>query len=141
MTSRIRVLIADDHAILRKGIRALLGTEADIEVVGEAGDGLETVARAEELRPDVILMDLLMPRMDGIEATRRITTTLPGVRVLILTSFAADDKVFPAIKAGALGYILKDSGPDELVRAIHQVHRGQPSLAPAVAVMNSAMPR
>ena len=138
MTSPIRVLIADDHAILRKGIRALLGTEPDIEVVGETGDGLETVAQAEALRPDVILMDLVMPRMDGIEATRQITSGQPGVpgtpRVLVLTSFAADDKVFPAIKAGALGYILKDSGPAELVQAIHQVHQGQPSLEPSIAL-------
>jgi NarL family two-component system response regulator LiaR len=134
MTSPIRVLIADDHAILRKGIRVLLGTEPDMEVVGEAADGLETVALARELRPDVILMDLMMPKMDGIEATRQITAELPGVRVLVLTSFAADDKVFPAIKAGALGYILKDSGPAELVQAIHQVHQGQPSLEPSIAL-------
>jgi NarL family two-component system response regulator LiaR len=134
MTSPIRVLIADDHAILRKGIRALLGTEPDIEVVGETGDGLATVAQAEALRPDVILMDLVMPKMDGIEATRRITSEQPGVRILVLTSFAADDKVFPAIKAGALGYILKDSGPAELVQAIHQVHEGQPSLEPSIAL-------
>jgi NarL family two-component system response regulator LiaR len=134
MTSPIRVLIADDHAILRKGIRALLGTEPDIEVVGETGDGLETVAQAEALHPDVILMDLVMPKMDGIEATRRITSEQPGVRILVLTSFAADDKVFPAIKAGALGYILKDSGPAELVQAIHQVHEGQPSLEPSIAL-------
>jgi len=134
MSSRIRVLIADDHAILRKGIRALLGTEPDIDVVGEACDGLETVAQARSLHPDVILMDLMMPRMDGIEATRQITAEQPGMRVLVLTSFAADDKVFPAIKAGALGYILKDSGPNELVQAIHQVHLGQPSLEPAIAL-------
>jgi len=134
MSSRIRVLIADDHAILRKGIRALLGTEPDMEVVGETRDGLETVAQARTLRPDVILMDLMMPRMDGIEATRQITAEQPGVRVLVLTSFAADDKVFPAIKAGALGYILKDSGPAELVQAIHQVHQGQPSLEPSIAL-------
>jgi NarL family two-component system response regulator LiaR len=134
MTSRIRVLIADDHAILRKGIRALLGTEPDIEVVGETADGLETVNQAAALRPDVILMDLVMPNMDGIEATRRITSEQPGIRILVLTSFAADDKVFPAIKAGALGYILKDSGPAELVRAIHQVYQGQPSLEPAIAL-------
>ena len=133
MSSRIRVLIADDHAILRKGIRALLGTESDMEVVGETGDGLETVAQARALRPDVILMDLVMPKMDGIEATRQITAEQPGVRILVLTSFAADDKVFPAIKAGALGYLLKDSGPDELVQAIHQVHRGEPSLEPSIA--------
>jgi NarL family two-component system response regulator LiaR len=138
MTAPIRVLIADDHAILRKGIRALLSTEPDIEVVGEAGDGLETVSEAARLQPDVILMDLVMPRMDGIEATRRITAEQPGApgtpRVLVLTSFAADDKVFPAIKAGALGYILKDSGPAELVQAIHQVHQGQPSLEPSIAL-------
>jgi two-component system, NarL family, response regulator LiaR len=134
MSSRIRVLVADDHAILRKGIRALLATEPDIDVVGEACDGLETVAQARSLHPDVILMDLMMPRMDGIEATRQITAEQPGMRVLVLTSFAADDKVFPAIKAGALGYILKDSGPNELVQAIHQVHLGQPSLEPAIAL-------
>ncbi len=134
MTAPIRVLIADDHAILRKGIRALLSTEPDIEVVGETGDGLETVAQAQALRPDVILMDLVMPEMDGIEATRRITAEQPGVHILVLTSFAADDKVFPAIKAGALGYILKDSGPAELVQAIHQVYRGQPSLEPSIAL-------
>ena len=134
MTSPIRVLIADDHAILRKGIRALLSTEPDIEVVGETGDGLETVSQVGALRPDVILMDLVMPEMDGIEATRRITAEQPGVRILVLTSFAADDKVFPAIKAGALGYILKDSGPVDLVQAIHQVYRGQPSLEPSIAL-------
>lgn len=134
MTARIRVLIADDHAILRKGIRALLSTEPDMEVVGEASDGMETVAQARALHPDVILMDLVMPQMDGIEATRQIAAAQPGVRILVLTSFAADDKIFPAIKAGALGYILKDSGPVELVQAIHQVHRGQPSLEPAIAL-------
>ncbi len=133
MTSPIRVLIADDHAILRKGIRALLSTEPDIELVGEAGNGVEALAQAEALQPDVILMDLVMPEMDGIEATRQVTATQPGVRVLVLTSFAADDKVFPAIKAGALGYILKDTGPDDLVQAIRQVHRGEPTLEPEIA--------
>jgi NarL family two-component system response regulator LiaR len=134
VTASIRVLITDDHAILRKGIRALLSTEADMEVVGEAANGVEALAQARALRPDVILMDLVMPEMDGIEATRRITAELPGVHVLVLTSFAADDKVFPAIKAGALGYILKDTGPADLVQAIRQVHAGQPSLEPAVAL-------
>jgi NarL family two-component system response regulator LiaR len=133
MTSPIRVLIADDHAILRKGIRALLSTEPDIEVVGEAGDGAEALAQAEALQPDVILMDLVMPKMDGIEATRQVTANQQGMRVLVLTSFAADDKVFPAIKAGALGYILKDTGPDDLVQAIRQVHRGEPTLEPEIA--------
>jgi len=129
----IRVLIADDHAIVRKGIRALLSTETDIQVIGEASDGAEAIAQAQALNPDVILMDLVMPKLDGIEATRQITANQPRARILVLTSFAADDKVFPAIKAGALGYLLKDSSPDELVQAIHQVHRGEPSLEPSIA--------
>jgi NarL family two-component system response regulator LiaR len=132
-TAPIRVLIADDHAIVRKGIRALLAEAGGFEVVGEAGNGQEAVLYAEETHPDVILMDLLMPVMDGIEATRQITRRQPGTRILVLTSFAADSKVFPAIKAGALGYLLKDSSPDELVRAIRQVHRGEPSLHPVIA--------
>jgi two-component system, NarL family, response regulator LiaR len=129
----IRVLIVDDHAIVRKGTRALLATERDIEVVGEADNGADAVALAQTLHPSVILMDLVMPRMDGIEATRQITSRQPEVRILVLTSFAADDKVFPAIKAGALGYLLKDSSPEELVQAIRQVHRGEPSLEPSIA--------
>lgn len=129
----IRLLVVDDHAIVRRGIRALLAEIDDIEMVGEAADGEEALARAESLRPDVVLMDLAMPRMDGIEATRRLTSGGRGPGILVLTSFAADDKVFPAIKAGALGYLLKDSEPSELVEAIRQVHRGQPSLAPAIA--------
>lgn len=132
-TLPIRVLLTDDHAIVRKGVRALLATERDIQVVGEAGNGAEAVAKAETLCPDVILMDLMMPELDGIEATRQITANIPGARVIVLTSFAADDKVFPAIKAGALGYLLKDSGPEELLRAIRQVYRGEPSLEPSIA--------
>ena len=118
---------------MRKGIRALLSEAGGFEVVGEAGNGQEAVLRAEETHPDVILMDLLMPGMDGIEATRQITSRQPKARILVLTSFAADNKVFPAIKAGAAGYLLKDSSPDELVRAIRQVHRGEPSLHPTIA--------
>ncbi len=133
MAQKIRVMLVDDHAIVRKGIAALLATEPDFEVVGEASDGAEAIARAQALRPDVVMMDLVMPKIDGIEATRQITSQLKSVRVLVLTSFAADDKVFPAIKAGALGYLLKDSGPLELVQAIRQVHRGQPSLEPSIA--------
>jgi NarL family two-component system response regulator LiaR len=133
--ANIRILIVDDHEIVRKGIRALLMTEPGIQVVGEAGDGQEAVSLAKTLKPDLILMDLVMPRMDGIEATRRITEQeqAQAPRILVLTSFAADDKVFPAIKAGALGYLLKDSGPEELVQAIHQVSRGEPSLEPSIA--------
>jgi NarL family two-component system response regulator LiaR len=132
-TLPIRVLLTDDHAIVRKGVRALLATERDIQVVGEAGNGEEAVAQAEALCPDVILMDLMMPQLDGIEATRQITAKFPSVRVIVLTSFAADEKVFPAIKAGAFGYLLKDSGPQELVSAIRQVYRGEPSLEPSIA--------
>ena len=129
----IRVLIVDDHGIVRKGIRALLAEIRDIEVVGEAGDGQEAIAQTEALKPDVILMDLVMPGVDGIQATRQITNREPCPRVLVLTSFASDDKVFPAIKAGALGYLLKDSEPSDLVDAIRQVYRGEPSLQPSIA--------
>ncbi len=108
MNSSIRVLICEDHGIVRKGIRALLATEPNIQIVGEAENGAEAVEQAATLKPDVILMDLVMPEMDGIEATRRITAARPEVHILVLTSFAADDKVFPAIKAGALGYLLKE---------------------------------
>jgi NarL family two-component system response regulator LiaR len=129
----IQVLVVDDHAIVRKGIRALLAEIEDIEVVGEARDGQEAMSQADALSPDVILMDLVMPGVDGIEATRQITKHESSPRVLVLTSFASDDKVFPAIKAGALGYLLKDAEPAELIRAIHQVHRGEPSLQPSIA--------
>jgi NarL family two-component system response regulator LiaR len=135
MTETIRILLVDDHAIVRDGIRSLLATEPGIEVVGEADNGHDAVVKADSLLPDVILMDLVMPGMDGIEAIRRIVTRRPGARILVLTSFTADDKVFPAIKSGAMGYLLKDSGSEELVRAIHQVHRGEASLHPKVARM------
>jgi NarL family two-component system response regulator LiaR len=125
--------VVDDHVVVRRGIRALLATVDEVQVVGEAQDGQEALERIDVLRPDVILLDLLMPRMDGIEVTRRAIARDPEARILVLTSFAADDKVFPAIKAGALGYLLKDTGPEELVRAIHQVHGGESSLSPAVA--------
>ena len=129
----VRVLVVDDHAIVRKGIRALLVTEQSIQVVGEAANGSEAVVLAQSLRPDVILMDIVMPEMDGLEAIRRITEQQPEIRILVLTSFAGVDMVLPAIKAGALGYLLKDSGPQELVQAIQQVHRGNSSLHPAIA--------
>ncbi len=130
---RIRVLIVDDHVIVRKGIRALLAMQPDVEVVGEAGDGREALSRAEALGPDVVLMDLMMPEMDGIEATRQITSRFSQTRVVVLTSFAADDKVFPALKAGALGYLLKDSSPADLLGSIRQVYRGESSLHPTIA--------
>ena len=131
--SSIRVLIVDDHAIVRKGIRALLSEAGGFEVVGEADNGQAAVLCAQETHPDVILMDLLMPGVDGIEATRQIASRQPETRILVLTSFAADNKVFPAIKAGASGYLLKDSSPEELVRAIRQVQRGEPALHPTIA--------
>lgn len=130
---RIRVLLVDDHAIVRKGLRALLATEPGIEVVGEAGNGAEAIQATAALNPQVILMDLVMPEMDGIEATRTITDQCPRTRILVLTSFAGDDKVFPAIKAGALGYLLKDSSPQQLVEAIVQVAQGEPWLEPGIA--------
>lgn len=133
MTNPIRLLIADDHAIIRKGIRAVLENVPDIELVGEVTNGREAVAEAERLRPDVILMDLVMPEMDGIEAIRRIRARQPRVRLLVLTTFAGEDRILPAIKAGATGYHLKDSSPQELVEAIRQVHRGESSLHPTIA--------
>ena len=129
----INVFIADDHVIVRKGIRAVLGIVPDIEVVGEAENGRDAVYRVEQLQPDVILMDLVMPEMDGIEATRRIRESQPEARILVLTTFAGEDKIFPAIKAGALGYHLKDSRPEELAQAIRQVYRGEASLHPVIA--------
>ena len=132
---KIRVLVADDHAIVRHGIYALLETEPDIQVVGEAQDGRQAIAEAQRLQPDVVLMDLVMPIVDGVEAIRRIRACQPQVRVLVLTSFGGENQVFPAIKAGALGYILKDSTPSELVQAIRQVDRGESALHPAIARM------
>lgn len=133
MDEPIRVLIADDHDIVRKGLRTLIETEPDLALVGEAEDGLEAVARARALQPDVILLDLVMPRQGGLETIRQIKAENPEARILVLTSFADDDKVFPAIKAGALGYLLKDSRPSQLLEAIRQVYRGRSSLHPTIA--------
>ena len=133
MTDRIRVLIVDDHTIVRKGIRALLMMEPDIEVVGEAHNGAKAVAAAAQLHPSIILMDVVLPDMDGIKAMSLILGNQPEVRILILTSCATDDKIFPAIRTGALGYLLKDSSPEDLIRAIREVHRGESSLHPTIA--------
>ena len=130
----IRVLIADDHAIVRKGLCALIDAEPGIEVIGEAADGNEAVREARALQPDVILLDLVMPHKDGVTAIREIKQENPEARILVLTSFAEDEKVFAAIKGGALGYLLKDSTPEELLQAIRAVQRGEPSLHPTVAL-------
>ena len=129
----IRVFIAEDHAIVRKGVRTLLSLEKDIQVIGEAANGLEAVEQVDILDPDVILMDLVMPELDGIQAIQQIKAHHPEARVLVLTSFATDDKIFPAIKAGALGYLLKDSDPAELAESIRQVNAGEYSLHPIIA--------
>lgn len=129
----IRVLIADDHAVVRRGLQALIDSEPGMEVVGEARDGIEALFKVRALKPDVILMDLVMPRQDGLEAIVEIKNEVPDARILVLTSFAEDDKVFPAIKRGALGYLLKDSSPHDLLQAIRDVHRGESSLHPTIA--------
>jgi DNA-binding NarL/FixJ family response regulator len=130
----IRVLIADDQPLLRTGFRMILEAEPDLEVVGEAADGVEAVERARFLRPDVVLMDIRMPNLDGVEATRRLTSgQLPRApRVLILTTFNLDEYVFEALRAGASGFLLKDVPPDELVAGIRVVAAGDALLAPAV---------
>lgn len=133
MSDTISVFIADDHAIVRKGIRALLTTEPGIEVVGEAGNGDTAASQVLALRPDVTLMDLVLPDLEGAEVIERIRATWPAARILVLTSFVTDEKVLPAIRAGASGYLLKDSAPEDLVRAIRQVHRGESPLDPSVA--------
>ncbi len=131
----IKLLVVDDQNIVRKGIRALLEQVDDIDVVGEASNGEEAVVQAKRLHPDVILMDLMMPKMDGITAIREIQASQSPARIIALTSFVTEDKVFPAIKAGAMGYLLKDSEPEDLISAIRKVNRGEPSLHPIVAKM------
>jgi DNA-binding NarL/FixJ family response regulator len=128
----IRVLIVDDHEIVREGLQILLGEESDFEVVGTAGDGAAAAALAEAKQPDVILMDLVMPGLDGIESTRRILGSNPEARVLVLTTFADDQRVREAIQAGAIGYLLKDVLKADLVRALRDAAQGRPSLHPEV---------
>ncbi|MBN1581984.1 MAG: response regulator transcription factor [Anaerolineae bacterium] len=132
--SNIRVLIVDDHAVVREGLRTMLGVKPNIEVIGEAADGLQAVDQARILSPDVVLLDLVMPRMGGIEAIQEIKRHNPHARILVLTSFADDAKVFSAIKAGALGYLLKDSSPQDLLNAIVDVYQGKASLHPTIAL-------
>ena len=129
----IRVLIADDHAVVRQGLRTFLDLQDDIEVVGEAADGASALAAAESLRPDVVLVDLVMPGVDGIEAIRGLRERVPEARAIVLSSFIDDEKLFPAVRAGAAGYLLKDVQPQALVEAIRTVHGGGALLHPRVA--------
>jgi len=129
----IKVLIADDHVFYREGVRALLSNVPNIEVIGEANNGEEAIAQARDLQPDVILMDLKMPGMNGIDATRRIHETDPNTGVLVITMFDDEDSVFAAMRAGARGYLLKDADKDEVVRAIVAVERGEAIFSPAIA--------
>lgn len=134
MTETIRILVADDHAIVRKGLRTLIDSESGMDVIGEASDGVEAVLKVRSLQPDVVLMDLVMPRQGGVDSIIEIKKEYPDARILVLTSFAEEDKVFSAIKAGALGYLLKDSSPEQLIQAIYDVHRGESSLHPTIAL-------
>ncbi len=129
----IRVLIADDHPVVRSGLAGMLGVEPDVEVVGEAGDGEAAVALAAQLRPDLVLMDLRMPVLDGAAATARITETLPDVRVLVLTTYETDADILRAVEAGATGYLLKDTPRDQLVAGVRAAARGESALSPSVA--------
>ena len=129
----ITVLLIDDHRVVRQGRRDFLELQDEIEVIGEAASGEEGVKLAQELLPDVVLMDMVLPGIDGVEATRRVKTVSPSTRIIVLTSFADDDKVFPAIKAGAISYLLKDVQPEELARAIRAAQRGEAVLHSEVA--------
>jgi NarL family two-component system response regulator LiaR len=129
----IRVLVIDDHAVVRQGLRSFLELQDGIEVVGDAADGRAGVAAAEELRPDVALVDLVMPELDGVAVLRAIRERVPGCRAIVLTSFLDDDKLLPALRAGAAGYLLKNAAPAEVVRAIRAAHAGEAILDPVVA--------
>lgn len=134
MSKKIRIFLADDHAVVRKGLETLISTHNDLEVVGTAVDGVEAVQHVALLNPDVILLDIQMPRKTGVEAITEIKATNPAARILVLTSFSDDETVFAAIKAGALGYLLKDSSSGELIAAIRNVHQGRSSLHPDIAL-------
>jgi len=129
----IRVLIVDDHSVVREGLRAFLELQDGLEVVGEAADGEEAIEATSRLRPDVILMDLVMPRLGGVAAMRRLREEVPEARVIVLTSFLDDDKLLPALRAGAAGYLLKNTEPQELARAVRAAHAGEALLDPVVA--------
>ena len=130
---RIRVLVADDQALIRRGMTLMLSVQSDMEVVGQAADGVEAVEMAERLRPDVVLMDLHMPRKGGVAATREITLSLPNTHVLVLTTLDAEETVFEAVRAGAHAYLLKDASEDEVLETVRAVHRGESRLTPQIA--------
>jgi DNA-binding NarL/FixJ family response regulator len=133
LAESIQVLVVDDHAVVREGLRTFLRLQEGIEVVGEAGDGIEAVAEAARLAPDVVLMDLEMPRLDGVEAMQRIRAARTDTRVIVLTSFGDDDKLLPAVRAGAAGYLLMSAPPQEVVRAIRAAHAGDAVIDPKAA--------
>jgi two-component system, NarL family, response regulator LiaR len=133
MSEHIRILIADDHGVVREGLRALIATEPGMELIGEAENGDQAVALAQKLRPDILLLDMVMPGMNGLEVIELVKRNLPGMRIVVLTSFSEDDLVFPAIKSGADGYLLKNTAPRALLQAIREVHAGNPSMSPTVA--------
>jgi NarL family two-component system response regulator LiaR len=132
-SDRVRIVLADDHPVVRQGLRAFLETQPEVEILGEAADGEEAVRQVERLLPDVVLMDIVMPKVDGIEAIRRIRAISPSTQAIVLTSFADDEKIVAAVRAGAAGYLLKDARPQELINAIRAVARGEALLAPSVA--------
>lgn len=132
-TKSISILIVDDHPVVRAGTRALIDESEDMEVCGEASNGQVAVSQYFQQHPDVVLMDLVMPKMTGTEATRQITARDPQAKILVLTSFLGDDNILPALKAGALGYVLKDSDPTDLVESIRKVNRGELTLSPRIA--------
>ena len=132
-TERIRILIADDHALVREGLRAVIDGEPDMEVVGEAADGVAVVQLAHTLNPDIILLDMVMPQQDGLAAIRQMKQESISARIIVLTSFADDQKIFPAIETGAQGYLLKDILPDQMLQAIRDVYQGKSSLHPTIA--------
>jgi NarL family two-component system response regulator LiaR len=133
--SHIRILITDDHAVVREGLSSFISLEPDMEVVAEAGDGVEAVEKALLLVPDIILMDIVMPKQTGIEALQQLQESNSPAKVIVLTSFAEYEQIYPAIKSGAMGYLLKDSTPGQLVQAIRDVYQGQISLSPVIARM------
>jgi NarL family two-component system response regulator LiaR len=135
--TKIKVLIVDDHAVVRQGLRSFLELHETIEIIGEAGDGFEAISAVKKERPDVILMDLLMTKMDGITAIKKIREFEPDINIIVLTSYSEDKKVFPAIKAGVMGYLLKDISPQELIKAIEAVNKGERQLHPDI--MNKLM--